>query len=471
MCAHRSKFSPEHYKSRTRNALPGLFLSGVCAGSRYNAPLQAHARKFVMRQEQRFTLLLTTGYLLLAGIIYALLVHEFRLDDSFITYRYARNVADGIGLVYNPGENILSTTAPLYALSLAALSFIISDFHLLGGLFGTVCIAAGGVCITLLLKNLSRWIRAWSGLVYVCATPLWLALGMETPLWIMLVMLAVLLADDERWIFAGGCMGLAMLSRPDAALPGALLGLLALVISIQKRKWQPLIFYGLAAALPVIVFYGWAWRVYGSSFPATLSAKSAQAIVGVTGFGEFTTVLEGFTRILDDLLRQSPLYLITGILLIAGVLKRWRTPALMVILWGILHLLAYILLNTAPYRWYYLPLLPGIILLAAYGLTIISEKFALPRCHCPGNHTACRTTHLVLASTQLLYRRVFTRRGFPHSRLAGLPRNWGMAECKYPRRRPHRCFRSRANWLLCPTHHDRLSGLASARSGATAQTR
>jgi len=48
------------------------------------------------------------------------------LDDSYITFRYASNLAAGNGLVFNPGEHPRAEgiTSPLYAvmLSLAALS-------------------------------------------------------------------------------------------------------------------------------------------------------------------------------------------------------------------------------------------------------------------------------------------------------------------------------------------------------------
>lgn len=40
-------------------------------------------------------------------------------DDAFITFRYSRNLADGLGLVYNPGEPVLGTSAPLFAVLLA----------------------------------------------------------------------------------------------------------------------------------------------------------------------------------------------------------------------------------------------------------------------------------------------------------------------------------------------------------------
>ena len=42
------------------------------------------------------------------------------IDDSFITYRYARNILAGNGFVYNPGEKVLGTTTPLYTALMAA---------------------------------------------------------------------------------------------------------------------------------------------------------------------------------------------------------------------------------------------------------------------------------------------------------------------------------------------------------------
>ena len=38
------------------------------------------------------------------------------IDDSYITFRYARNILAGEGFVYNPGEAVLGTTTPLYTL-------------------------------------------------------------------------------------------------------------------------------------------------------------------------------------------------------------------------------------------------------------------------------------------------------------------------------------------------------------------
>ena len=68
-------------------------------------------------------------YLLLTTGILSILFSLWAYDDPFITYRYANNLSRGLGLVYNPGERLFSTTTPLFALLLAILSPILPDLH------------------------------------------------------------------------------------------------------------------------------------------------------------------------------------------------------------------------------------------------------------------------------------------------------------------------------------------------------
>ena len=62
---------------------------------------------------------LAAGILLLPSLLLTALLHTLAVDDAFITYRYAANLAAGLGFVYNPGQSALSTTAPLYGLLLS----------------------------------------------------------------------------------------------------------------------------------------------------------------------------------------------------------------------------------------------------------------------------------------------------------------------------------------------------------------
>src|SRR6202022_2682648 len=52
------------------------------------------------------------------AVLVRLLTGPHAIDDAYITFRYARNLAEGLGLVYNPGEWVLGTTAPLWAILL-----------------------------------------------------------------------------------------------------------------------------------------------------------------------------------------------------------------------------------------------------------------------------------------------------------------------------------------------------------------
>ena len=56
----------------------------------------------------------------LVAVLARLLTGPHPIDDAYITFRYARNLAEGLGLVYNPGEWVLGTTTPLWAVLLGA---------------------------------------------------------------------------------------------------------------------------------------------------------------------------------------------------------------------------------------------------------------------------------------------------------------------------------------------------------------
>src|SRR5512137_2367998 len=62
--------------------------------------------------------------LIALAIVARLIPGPRMVDDAFITFRYARNLVHGAGLVYNTGERVLGTTTPVYALWMAALSLV-----------------------------------------------------------------------------------------------------------------------------------------------------------------------------------------------------------------------------------------------------------------------------------------------------------------------------------------------------------
>ena len=77
-------------------------------------------------------------------------------DDPYITYRYARNLAQGAGFVYNAGEPVLSTTAPLYALLLAALAVVRIDPPVASLIAGALSAFAASALVYRLGKRAGR---------------------------------------------------------------------------------------------------------------------------------------------------------------------------------------------------------------------------------------------------------------------------------------------------------------------------
>jgi hypothetical protein len=65
---------------------------------------------------------------------------EYTQDDVFITYVYSRNIAEGVGFVFNAGEHVQGTTTPLWTLVMSGVYFITHDLLHAGNLLGGVCL-------------------------------------------------------------------------------------------------------------------------------------------------------------------------------------------------------------------------------------------------------------------------------------------------------------------------------------------
>ena len=81
--------------------------------------------------------------LLLAGLVCLAWTHRFVQDDAYITFRYARNLASGFGLVWNPGEPPLEGyTNFLWAVLLALAIGTGIDPALASMVMGILCLVA-----------------------------------------------------------------------------------------------------------------------------------------------------------------------------------------------------------------------------------------------------------------------------------------------------------------------------------------
>ncbi len=196
------------------------------------------------------------------------------VDDAYITFRYAANLAGGLGLVYNAGERVLGSTTPLFALALA-LAARLTPATIPWVALGVSAMADAIACF--LLYRLGRRLHLARPLAGV--TALFWALhpfsvryaigGMETSLATCLLLGCFALYLERRDAWAAVLAGLAILTRPDAALAGALL-LAALLIERRRIPWRQLwIIAGIVAPWAL-----WATWFYGSPLPHSVLAKS-----------------------------------------------------------------------------------------------------------------------------------------------------------------------------------------------------
>src|SRR5215211_7315006 len=91
----------------------------------------------------------------LAALVARVLTGPHPIDDAFITFRYARNLAEGLGLVYNAGEWVLGTTAPLWAIILGGgFRLGLTDLPWLATAVSAVCDAASAALIAQLAMRM-----------------------------------------------------------------------------------------------------------------------------------------------------------------------------------------------------------------------------------------------------------------------------------------------------------------------------
>ncbi|HTF87419.1 MAG TPA: hypothetical protein VK843_03340 [Planctomycetota bacterium] len=196
--------------------------------------------------------------------------HDFIFEDAYITYRYARNIAAGLGFVFQEGERVLGTM-PLYTLVLAVGNVFGADIPTLSGLLYSASIAAIAILGGTMLRRLGSPNAALLfATACVCGfTQCLNYFGIETPFITALMLAAVLAVLSQRDVLAGVFAALAFLTRYDAALFAILL-FLALWMKRRRIPWDA----GLVASGIVLPWMLFARIYFGSWTPNTLAAKA-----------------------------------------------------------------------------------------------------------------------------------------------------------------------------------------------------
>ena len=239
------------------------------------------------------TLLAACAFASLLGLLAAMAEFAwFLTDDAYISFRYARNLIEGHGLVFNPGERVEGYSNFLWVLELAALwaVFGLRPEHAAPWL-SVACTAGTLAALWWHAAHAPglerRWLTAWTATALLCTSAtfaVWTSGGgLETRQFTFLVTLAFALAacrpDRERALLAASlALAAACLTRPEGPLFAfAAVGWLLVQRRIDAGCWRPAVRSALVLAGPcaavAAAHYLWRYGYYGEWLPNTYYAK------------------------------------------------------------------------------------------------------------------------------------------------------------------------------------------------------
>jgi hypothetical protein len=206
--------------------------------------------------------------------------HAWGCDDAYISYRYARNLAEGNGLVFNPEERVEGYSNFLYVLLSTPLVMLSKEnVYFLSCILNICFLLAGFLLFQGYVEQKWGTGDSITASVLFALSPVlwvWTASGMETPM-VLLLQIGVWLVVDklstgyqkrESLIFAALIL-LSVLSRAD----GFLFPVIGIVWLAVKRQYKTVLLSLGILTLVVIAYFGWRYGYYGYLWPNTYYVK------------------------------------------------------------------------------------------------------------------------------------------------------------------------------------------------------
>ncbi len=227
-----------------------------------------------MLDRQKWILIIT---LLIIGVWHIALGQLF-IDDAYIFFRYARHFAEGDGLVYNSGEQIMGFTSPLYVLWLGFWHALGIDLNIIALATGVLCnmaiVAAIYSIVFLATDNFWGGVFAMTLFAFSPKGALPALMGMETALFLALILAAIFFFNENKVLFGAIFSGLVALTRPEGV---AFLGLVLFWLVIHGFSNNKITYYWRAislALIPIVCWSVFAIKYYDGLLPMSMLAKA-----------------------------------------------------------------------------------------------------------------------------------------------------------------------------------------------------
>ena len=225
----------------------------------------------------------------------------FPSDAAWARAVFARNVASGNGLSFNPGVSTGGAAAPAWIACLAMGGLVLRDFILSAKLLGIACVVLSAYLVwAVLLDLLDDWRFAFTGALLVAASPRLVSSalsGTEASLAALLLVAVVhwqaagAAGEVRPRVLAAGAAGLAALSRPELLLILPLLlldrGLVQWVRRPPGARLRPAFAQGLpemaGAALLLLPYLLYSWQAGGPAWQQVEQALRPQPVTTWAG--------------------------------------------------------------------------------------------------------------------------------------------------------------------------------------------
>ncbi|MCJ7566300.1 MAG: hypothetical protein MUO58_02025 [Anaerolineales bacterium] len=312
------------------------------------------------------------------------------VDDAFITFRYAQNLIAGNGLVYNPGEWVLGTTTPLFAVLIAAIGSITGGIRApypeIAVVINALVDAISCLIIIRLSTNLGYRRAGIAAALIWAAAPMSVTFaigGMETSLFILLMLATFYMHSNNQPVLAALFGSLCLLTRPDALLFIFPLGLERVVRFFRSSK-RRLPYAEIAAFLiPVVIWSAISWIYYGNPLPRSMAAKAvAYQLPPEAGMVRllqhyatpfFSHLVFGSFSIAIGLILFPTLFMIGWRRIVREKTYIWPLA-----IYPIIYLLAFSIANPLIFRWYLTPPLPMYFLGIFIGIEVLGRDIRSP---------------------------------------------------------------------------------------------
>lgn len=220
-------------------------------------------------------------------LVFHSLAYDFVTDDAYISFVYARNLAQHGELTFNLGSPVEGYTNFLWTVVLAGFMAVGVAPEISSRVLGTLCAVATLYVVFRITDRALGRRTVWANvppmlLAMSSGFACWSSGGLETQLFTLLCAIAidavVAAETDARAMWrAAVALALAAMTRPEGLLVAAVLAAARLAANAFARRWftrSDLI----AIAVFLVVWepwFIWRWRTYGYPFPNTYYVKAA----------------------------------------------------------------------------------------------------------------------------------------------------------------------------------------------------